>query len=304
MDATPVIKDFYMLEAVGLIVKPMQFKHSHERWLRDFNNLRNKFIDNLEQAIWDYTVLVSAGEMRHAKTKAVAYNPNLPYSGSHNRDTCFKGVVNFDPKSLLASCDYVFNKVQWKSSGYGGPKWGAIAQAAIFRDKWKNKVLFIDHCVDLTHNGNVYFDKEESNIFKLREPNEYKRFLDFKRDCVRPQDLLQCYKCSSLIADFIERAEAVGLTTNRFCWKRDTDFFRNYDTREVLSYKPIEWGTRVLTFEFKGSERYTLYGCEEDDDVDCEDCGKIQCKNNPSYVKPYEYPDIKINYSKAGERNE
>jgi hypothetical protein len=177
VNAINPIKEFYCLEAIKVLIKPEQFKHSHQYFLRNFNDYYERFTDNLQQAIWDYTVLVSGGELRHARRKAEKFYPSLPCDSHDGRSSSFVKLKQFNPKDIIKSAYYGFKEVHWTSSGYGGDKWGEIALAAIKKDEWKNKVLFIDHCVDLSHNSSPYLDKSESGIFRLDNPSEYIRWI-------------------------------------------------------------------------------------------------------------------------------
>lgn len=102
--------------------------------------------------------------------------------------------------------------------------------------------VFIDHCVDLSHNSNVYFDKG-AGIFRLWDEKTYKDFLDRKRLCT-PQELIQ---------------GAPGKELNRLLQRADTlQILRGYrenpflsgevaeTEQQLLDYDPIAWKNKPL----------------------------------------------------------
>src|SRR5690606_16428883 len=71
ISAVVVTKEFYALEALQLVVSCGDpFLHSHQRLMQDIEEYKRLFEEKLAQALWDYTVLVCAGEARHAGTRA------------------------------------------------------------------------------------------------------------------------------------------------------------------------------------------------------------------------------------------
>jgi hypothetical protein len=298
VNAINPIKEFYCLEAIKVLIKPEQFKHSHQYFLRNFNDYYERFTDNLQQAIWDYTVLVSGGELRHARRKAEKFNPSLPCDSNDCRSSSFVKLKQFNPKDIIKSAYYGFKEVHWTSSGYGGDKWGEIALAAIKKDEWKNKVLFIDHCVDLSHNSSPYLDKSESGIFRLDNPSEYIRFLNFKRECKSPIDILKQYWVSGSIQKLITIGKNIGIFRENISLL-GTEWELDHDIKTILNYKPIEWGGQRLPMKFVTHSDYSEE-CEED----CDDCCQMKCKNNPNYIPEGRYEKINLSYNTGkGERD-
>ena len=235
-------RDFYALEALSAILcdaKANAFdpaRHSHVFWFDAFTEFRNAYAAKLATAIFDYTVSVAAGEMRHAKTEASRYIEDFPYTGGDGRFDVYVGLDAFEPYSVLAAASRVFSDdIDWKC-GFGGRKWKQIADAGLKR-KTLSDVAFIDHCVDLSHNNSVYFDKGAS-IFELAYAEEYRNFLDLKRKAA-PEELF--YGIGKPIASFVRRANVLGIVDVTYCERpgRNTD--------RVLCYIPIRWGKTYVS---------------------------------------------------------
>jgi hypothetical protein len=235
-------RDFYALEALSATLcdaKENAFdpaRHSHVFWFDAFTEFRNAYAAKLATAIFDYTVSVAAGEMRHAKTEATRYIEDFPYTGGNGRYDVYGTLDEFEPYSVLAAASRVFsNDVDWEA-GFGGAKWKQIADAGLKR-KVLSDVAFIDHCVDLSHNNSVYFDKG-AGIFELAYAEEYRKFLDLKRKAL-PEELL--WEIGAPIASLVRRARILGIMSLP-CGERSG---RNVD--RVLCYIPIRWGTKYVS---------------------------------------------------------
>ena len=235
-------RDFYALEALSAMLFDANSnhfdpaRHSHVFWFDAFTEFRNLYASKLATAIFDYTVSVAAGEMRPAKTDASVYGKDFPYTGGSGRFDVYVGLDEFEPYSVLAAASRVFSDdIDWER-GFGGRKWKQIADAGLKR-KTLSDVAFIDHCVDLSHNNSVYFDKGAS-IFELAYAEEYRNFLDLKRKAA-PEELF--YEIGKPIASFVRRANALGIMDVTCCERpgRNTD--------RVLCYIPIRWGKTYVS---------------------------------------------------------
>ena len=73
MDIYLLVQEFYAMEAVSAMLGRAEYgdfqpiRHSHDRWRRDFQEFRDHYTSQLAAAIYDYTVLAVAAEMRHAR---------------------------------------------------------------------------------------------------------------------------------------------------------------------------------------------------------------------------------------------
>jgi len=180
-----LVQEFYAIEAIyamlsvnkGNNFEPM--RHSHSRWHMDYNDFRDKYISKFASAIYDYTVLVVAAELRHCKNQASQYIREY-YTTFLSRDDVYEECSVYNPHDILLAGIRMFDtgRVEWRKS-YGGGKWRQIAKAGLMKDKVTDCV-FIDHCVDLSHNNSVYFDKCAEKFF-LPNRHEYQKLLTKKR---------------------------------------------------------------------------------------------------------------------------
>ena len=105
--------------------------------------------------------------------------------------------------------------------------------------------IFIDHCVDLSHNNSTFFDKG-AGIFSMRTSTDsYQCLLQYKYE-ISGERFFKLYDnkiINPVIRKFIERAYTLGLTKFKlpetdwgYVVEKDYRLFRN-----VLDYRPIEW---------------------------------------------------------------
>lgn len=247
LDIGLLVQEFYAIEAVYAMIFATQYshlepmRHSHYRWYQDFIGFRNEFITKFAAAIYDYTVLVVAAELRHCSAKA-SHCISGYYHSSLFRDVVYRDCTVYKAGDILAAGIKMFDtlQVQWERS-YGGEKWKQIAKAGLMKEKVSDCV-FIDHCVDLSHNNSVYFDKN-AGIFFLSSKSDYESFLNMKRSC-DPQALIE---------------EGKGYLFNRLIWRAGNLnilearnmgglFSSDYDDTESLlfRYHPVQWGSKRL----------------------------------------------------------
>jgi len=130
----------------------------------------------LAKAIRDSAVQACLGELRHVFQKAyVAQWVSKPEAillvgfssmvgdlyemriKGMDRTTIYKNMQIYRPDSMMDMCVFLFNNLLW-SGGYGGSLWGSIAEACKSYGVVSD-VLFIDHMVDLMHNGGSFLSK-------------------------------------------------------------------------------------------------------------------------------------------------
>ena len=247
-DVFLAIKEFYAIEALTAVVqvenKLEPFRHSHVRWSEDFAAFKTLYYKKLAEIIYDYTVTVVAGEMRHGYSQASLYIWGY-YDDDTKRASVYEECQLYTAKSILESGVKVFGSpVKWKS-GYGGEKWCAIAKAGLYKGVLPD-ALFVDHCVDLTHNGSIYFDKDTPLVIPLRGPEleRYKLFLNFKRHCA-PLELLKDSHGKEF-DKLLFRAVVLGVVPlTRRDLALSTSIVQNEQV--ILAYTPITWGCEDLT---------------------------------------------------------
>ena len=265
IDILPAVEEFYALEAVLAQVycerKLEPFRHSHARWERDFSSFREQYNSRLATAIYDYTAVTVAGEMRHGYVRASKYILGY-FDDETSRTSVYRECIKYTPDSLLSAGSRLFGEIiEWHRS-YGGPKWEVIARAGLRKASLPDSV-FIDHCVDLSHNGSVYFDKG-ADIFFINGFDTYKKYLDFKRQC-EPRQLME-YVLGSRFNRLILRAITLGIIDIPIPQKADSEncglplFWRhnnstvNETESNILNYQSPQWGHTPLPFLLSGTQ--------------------------------------------------
>ena len=106
--------------------------------------------------------------------------------------------------------------------------------------------ILIDHCVDLSHNCNVYFDKG-AGIFSLESRARYEEFLELKRFC-EPHTLIKT-KLGSGFNRLLWRANNLSIIKEHPA-NGGVDLTTSiaYDGAEeqLFAYQPIQWGGKRL----------------------------------------------------------
>lgn len=242
-----LVQEFYAVEAVSVLISSIQhssfepMRHSHSRWHQDFSDFREEYILKFASAIYDYTVLVVAAELRHADRKASHYIKGY-YPSTYFRDQVYRECTIYKAGDILAAGMKLFDtrRVEW-DDGFGGEKWKCIAKAGLVKGKVSD-CIFIDHCVDLSHNNSIYFDKH-AGIFCLQSKENYQTFLDLKRFC-EPQALIR-EKKGRRFNQLLWRANNLGIVES--C-QADGLISPEYDLAEsrLFDYHPVQWGDKPL----------------------------------------------------------
>jgi len=244
-----LVQEFYAIEAIVAMLSGTQdnnfepMRHSHSRWYRDFNNFRNEYITKFASAIFDYTVLVVAAELRHCKKWASQYLKEY-YTAELSRDEVYMDCSAYDARDILKAGIRMFDAglVLWNSH-YGGDKWKQIAKAGLMKGKVSDCV-FIDHCVDLSHNNSIYFDKQ-ARIFDLHDLFVYKQFLDLKR-CCKPKALIE-EKQGLRFNQLLQRANNLNIIKVRATEAYHLSV-RDENESVLLDYRPVKWGSMRLDY--------------------------------------------------------
>jgi hypothetical protein len=167
------------------------------------------------------------------------WNPALPIGGY--RETVYKGVYRFDPFSVLQAAVACYSE-EW-GGGFGGDKWAGIAKAGLLYGKLSDEA-FLDHCVDLTHNGSIYFDKHDAQMFTVGLSDKYLKFLDHKK-VAEPVEILGGLLASYTLYDLVKRGVTLGFIPP-ICSMVFRSHHTERDIRTVLHYQPVEWGSEIF----------------------------------------------------------
>lgn len=262
-------EEFYALEAISCLLSGkdssnfMPFRHSHEKWRSDFEDYRARFNAQLAQTIFDYTVLVVGAELRHSELQSdfeiVNFMPSChdddirrgerPANRPCHRSEAFTISREYTSDSILKCGEKYFDESEhdWWCE-YGGNPWMLIAKAGLMKGNVADSI-FIDHCVDLSHNNGCYFDKSAGIFMTLWESDidEYARFLDKKRSCGPEMLLNKTY--GEEFHQLLQRAVNLGILNIKIIQPegRATDYYRHTENVSALmQYTPITWGKKVV----------------------------------------------------------
>lgn len=294
--------EFYVLEALHVAVaEKTEFgKHSAEKLLDDILEFKQRFVRKLSQALFDYTVSVVYGEMRHAYTKANYYYPSI--DSAWDRKQAYNKSQNYEPYSVLNAAVKQFD-VEW-AGGYGGSAWKNIAKSVLLRPKLPDQV-FCDMCFSLSHNNAPYLDKDQSNIFYLYSSTKYVAFLDIKFSNVQPEQLIlnYCHAVGYYLRKLIYRAMTLWFVPYSpiYFGMSETCEMTQADVTEafILNYKPIEWGSKLFDDELELTPRgVNRYDSDDDYDDDCDDWDDWDDKDEEEEEEYYE------TYKKEEEKEE
>jgi hypothetical protein len=148
-------------------------------WFRSLAMLMEKRIVFLDEFLYTYLCAATAGELRHAPSKASGdhsaklnawwiTHQDKAFSRAETQKRFLTNVTRAQSREYLATAWEIFRKHTW-GGGYGGGAWATIAETGLHRAEGKlDPVSFIDRVFDLKHNNGPMFDKnsivEQSNV--------------------------------------------------------------------------------------------------------------------------------------------
>lgn len=287
-DIEDVVYTFYALEALKCLMLPSlkeksgftPHRHSHERWRERLESFAKEFNSRLARLLYDYTALVVAGEIRHTIQEAshrliddeffareTEWDvDHQTYDGGRDRIGCYQSINRYySADSILKAGRAIFGPLVDWSQRYGGEKWLAIAEAGLLYGKIPD-TAFIDHCVDLSHNGSIYFDKK-AGLLWLESNARYIEFLDYKRAISDPRSLLQYYATKSIdLAKLKNSAIALEILDKDFVAPEQGFRWGSWRALEIDETfpEPIKWGKQILSSKLRRNE----YFCSDYDTYD------------------------------------
>jgi len=269
---------------------PQFFRHDAE--IKELERNHAYLTSHLAGAFFDYISLATFGEARHALRRADMYVKQINYIPevsnkpvSIGRLASYKRSANFNPRLYLPVLVKLFNECNWEGRqnshtetySFGGPKWGKIAEAGMLYGKIPDKV-FIDHVVDLSHNGGSMFNKEI--LFRYYDYDRYKRMLTYKSS----EDILNNDNFS-LYAIFPESIKSVTKLANILGIYKEK-WFKLSVKSEIVFPDIIKWGLLPITEKDLVSVDYRY----RNDFSDTDQClGKI---NNKVLMPKIELPKV------------
>lgn len=200
----------------------------------------------------DYLLMASAGEARHLPS-----HWQWGHAAPQSRHECYLKARKYDPNELGPNLVRVFSDYSWPG-GFGGKLWAHCAEHAV---AWTPEagVAWVDHAVDLKHNGGPVWNKpvlwEFSNStlmawlnFKRYAPNLIESLIGLVADHAAPQKALlnAGLKCISrtawaLVRRYLalEGAGKYGATLALYHWDKTPDLITVADT---VTMPWVNWG--------------------------------------------------------------
>ena len=220
LDLPAAVAGFYVQEAVIAGINGMQENTMTIRLedkIHEFKAIHQKYADRLAGAFFDYIALASFGEARHAPSQAECYIPQICYKWNRDdeqqniyvREESYRHALQFDPYRFLPALATLFYDVKWRDA-YGGKRWANIAQAGMMYKKVSSTV-FVDHAVDLSHNGGSMFSKNV--LFQAYDAHSYIHMLHIKRNSsiLEDEKFLQTFIVAQNARPFLKLAAKLGL---------------------------------------------------------------------------------------------
>lgn len=153
--------------------------------LAEYEKVVVEKIKRVEEALakmyFDYLVAVCLGEIRHlCRVSHDKYGIGSVCGSKHpERELSISLSHKYNPEKALWLMKHGF-VTSYFSGGYGGKKWSEICDAGLMYFTGGNrKTVFLDHVVDLTHNGGLFLGKTLT-FFDFRTP-VYLKLLNCKR---------------------------------------------------------------------------------------------------------------------------
>lgn len=298
--------DFYMLEAMraGMAMAKsdnpeIAFKHSFEKLEADVNKAFDELTDTMSKRIRLYMWAACLGEGRHGGRVADMKLTNDEIDGE-GRGFVFSQANNYpiDQHNLDVMTELFDAK--WRGS-YGGKKWGAIVEAIALFDE-VSPATFIDHAIDLEHNGGNIFNKSDGRREPVKLENDglyqVRSFLDDKFR----YDILTC----GVKAEVTQRT-MILLDRYRNVVNKNAVYYRvDVSSEWFVDAFDVEYGEETLDIEDSEGGWQECAFCSNkidpdehyhspDDDCICEDCYDAKyatCENCGDLHSKYDLEDV------------
>ncbi len=238
----PAVSAFYALQAIGGSPKFVQgdlFLQSSALFIEDFTAYKKEFERKLARVLFDYLALAAFGEARHAEPDTIEDTVFArPQSCKIlSRNTAYDRATTHDPKKFLPYIVSLFrNRDAFCGGCVGGDSWARIAESALLYFTMPAPV-FIDHVVDLSHNGGICFDKPV--LVALSDSDIYWDILNKKA-----REDYTYGPLDDKTAAIVNRAVQLGFIK---CF----DSYSVYSVCELNWPEPIKWGKKSILVQRK-----------------------------------------------------
>jgi len=271
LNITKAILEFYLIEDLILNFPTNVFLMERKKFSNLFISLillRKELNEKFARVLFDYLCASSLGEARHATQRPHGFFIEN-YDAGFSRNSVYSDAHIYSPAKFLPILLKVFETGNW-GNGYGGAKWARIVQAAMLYEKVSNQV-FIDHIIDLAHNGGTAFDK--NYLVHLDNRDHFKYILDtkFKKNGM-----------STLVLSINQKIPDCSITPqlkllavdigSRIYDKKVLESLTLISAKELAFPPPIPWGKGNLICECKKKDeiifRKKCFNFEEQEEKD------------------------------------
>lgn len=240
----PAVSAFYALQSIEASPKFTQgdmFLQSQGKFIEDFTAYKREFENKLARVLFDYLALACFGEARHATPSVI--KETVLFDSDHGmlpRNSAYHKAPAHDPKKFLPFFIKLFkNRMAFPCGSVGGESWAKIAEGALMYFT-KAPAVFIDHVVDLSHNGGICFDKPV--LINMQDDSVYLSILDRKAN--------DAYYSEGPLDD--ETAELVNRAVSLGFIKFERRGY--YSTHKLHWPAPVKWGRKNIIIKKKKVE--------------------------------------------------
>ena len=273
--------DFYFLETLKAGISMAKasnpengFRRSFDKLENDVNEAFDALCETMAKRILVYVWGACLGEVRHAARYMNKYVAEI--NGKNiSRDTVYRESLNFEPtEAHMEIVRDVYAQDGWGGT-YGGSKWLDVTEGMMLYGKVSN-ATFIDHAVDLEHNGGNIFTKDGSEFGMKNydyEGDSYytasnmKQFLDFKFSADILNDRMTGYRAPESIKVSRKVYTLIVRYSNIVAPVKNLDGYLEASLEWLTPYD-VNWGTKSLTIETQGQGR-------ESDTIECGFCDRM-----------------------------
>jgi hypothetical protein len=160
--------------------------------------LYNQAVDGIADAFYAYAFISAYGEARHVRSRASGGRIPRDLNTAQGRNQSYESSLEYNPAESRGALISVFQDCDWLSA-YGGEAWASIARSLDLYHETRTitdyytgdkrvvngKAVFIDHLIDLKHNGGNLFDKsgalDLSHINRDIDERDLMEFLNYKK---------------------------------------------------------------------------------------------------------------------------
>jgi hypothetical protein len=273
--------DFYYLETLQAHMNMAKFANGELQFRRAFLKLENdvneelaRFSKAMAARIHVYLWAAALGEARHASSMCETHIVELD---GYGRDSVYNKSTRFMPYGENQNILREIFAQDWEE-GYGGEAWLSIVDGMMMYGNVPD-AAFIDHAVDLEHNGGNVFTKGCDDAVQCFGTYSYSRlrpFLNYKFAA----DILNETPCYTDTLAITRKTFTLVTRFSNIVRKVNAVNFLSPELENLTDFS-VTWGNDELTTDT--SERDHCYKCGEAMDSDYAQYSEITDEHYCSY---------------------